>query len=84
VTSPPVREPADVVAGLTAFLGRSVELRETHTSWVLLTAQRAYKLKKPVHFGFLDLREPAARKRACEQEVEANHARRRSSSGSGP
>jgi uncharacterized protein len=74
VTSPPVREPADVVAGLTAFLGRSVELRETHTSWVLLTAQRAYKLKKPVHFGFLDLREPAARKRACEQEVEANHA----------
>ena len=43
-------------------------------SWVLLTPDRAYKLKKPVHFGFLDLREPAARRRACRQEVEVNQA----------
>ena len=43
-------------------------------SWVLLTADRAYKVKKPVHFGFLDLREPTARRRACEQEVAVNRA----------
>ncbi len=43
-------------------------------SWVLLTDDRAYKLKKPVHFDFLDLREPAARRRACEAEVTVNQA----------
>ena len=51
-----------------------VELRETHMSWVLLTPDRAYKLKKPVRFGFLDLREPDARRRACEEEVRVNQA----------
>jgi uncharacterized protein len=64
----------DVVAGLIAYLGPAAELRETHMSWVLLTPERAYKLKKPIHFGFLDLREPAARRRACEEEVAVNQA----------
>lgn len=27
---------------------------ETHISWVVLTGPFAYKLKKPVNFGFLD------------------------------
>ena len=27
---------------------------ETHISWVLLTGLYAYKIKKPVNFGFLD------------------------------
>jgi len=27
---------------------------ETHISWVLLTGKYAYKIKKPVNFGFLD------------------------------
>src|SRR5690606_29594155 len=27
---------------------------ETHISWVLLTGPFAYKIKKPVNFGFLD------------------------------
>jgi uncharacterized protein len=63
-----VREPVDVPAALIALLGPSVEVRDTHMSWVLLTPDRAYKLKKPVHFGFLHLREPVARRRACCQE----------------
>ena len=46
-------------------------------SWVLLTPDRAYKLKKPVHFGFLDLREPAARQCACEEEVAGQPGARR-------
>jgi aminoglycoside phosphotransferase family enzyme/predicted kinase len=65
----------DVLAGLRASLGPTLcALRETHMSWVLLTADRAYKLKKPVRFDFLDLREPPARRRACEEEVRVNQA----------
>ena len=30
------------------------QLIETHISWVLLTGPYAYKVKKPVNFGFLD------------------------------
>jgi aminoglycoside phosphotransferase family enzyme len=48
-----------VVAGLVAALtppgGAEPELRQTRLSWVFLTAGRAYKLKKPVRFDFLDL-----------------------------
>ena len=32
-----------------------IELIETHISWVGLTGDFAYKIKKPVDFGFLDL-----------------------------
>ena len=39
---------------------RSVELRETHISWVFLTDRYAYKLKKPVKFDFLDFSTPRA------------------------
>ena len=31
-----------------------VELIETHASWVFLAGDFAYKVKKPVNFGFLD------------------------------
>src|SRR3954453_3078119 len=30
------------------------ERRETHGAWVLLAGGRAYKIKKPVRFSFLD------------------------------
>mgnify|MGYP006896061287 CR=1 FL=1 len=33
---------------------RRVELLETHCAWVLLTGEFAFKIKKPVDFGFLD------------------------------
>lgn len=33
---------------------KSVNLIETHISWVLLTGDYDYKIKKPVSFGFLD------------------------------
>ena len=33
---------------------QSVELIETHISWVILTGEFAYKIKKPVNYGFLD------------------------------
>jgi uncharacterized protein len=48
------------------------ECRETHISWVFLTAAEAWKVKKPVDLGFLDFRTLSARKAACEAEVSLN------------
>ena len=48
------------------------EIRETHTSVVVLVGDRAYKSKKPVTTDFLDFSAPEARERACEREVELN------------
>jgi aminoglycoside phosphotransferase family enzyme len=49
-----------------------VELVETHISWVLLTGEFAYKVKKPVELGFLDFRELEQRRFFCEEEVRLN------------
>ena len=45
---------------------------ETHISWVLLTGEFAYKIKKPVDFGFLDFSTLERRKRFCEAELVLN------------
>jgi aminoglycoside phosphotransferase family enzyme/gluconate kinase len=49
-----------------------VQLAETHISWVLLTGEVAYKIKKPVDLGFLDFSTLALRQQACEDEVRLN------------
>lgn len=49
-----------------------VELVETHISWVLLAGEFAYKLRKPVDFGFLDFSTPAARLHDCDEELRLN------------
>ncbi|MEU3274955.1 AAA family ATPase [Saccharomonospora sp. NPDC006951] len=49
-----------------------VAVHETHIGVVFLLGERAYKLKKPVDFGFVDFSDPSARKHACEREVELN------------
>lgn len=49
-----------------------VSMVETHASVVFLNAQFAYKLKKPVYFGFLDYRTVELRKKYCELEIELN------------
>ena len=51
---------------------RRVERRDTHISAVFLTGQWAYKLKKPVDFGFLDFTTRSARSRFCRREVQLN------------
>jgi len=51
---------------------RGVELLETHISWVLLTGEYAYKLKKPLDLGFLDFSTLAARAAACAEELRLN------------
>lgn len=45
---------------------------ETHISWVLLTGPYAYKIKKPVNFGFLDFTELSAREHFCTEELRLN------------
>lgn len=45
---------------------------ETHISWVILTGPYAYKMKKPVDFGFLNFIELQARKHFCEEELRLN------------
>lgn len=49
-----------------------VEVRETHISWVFLAGDFAYKLKKPVDFGFLNYTSKEARQKYCQLELELN------------
>lgn len=49
-----------------------IRLGETHISLVFLTGNYAYKVKKPVNFGFLDFTSIEKRKYYCEQEVTLN------------
>jgi len=49
-----------------------VDVRETHISWVLLTGQYAYKIKKPVQFGFVDFSTLERRRYFCEEELRLN------------
>jgi aminoglycoside phosphotransferase family enzyme/gluconate kinase len=50
----------------------SFTLRETHISWVILCGEFAYKLKKPVNFGFLDFSSLERRRHYCEEELRLN------------
>lgn len=49
-----------------------IKVVQTHISWVFLTGKYAYKIKKPVNFGFLDYSTLEKRKFFCEQEVILN------------
>jgi aminoglycoside phosphotransferase family enzyme/predicted kinase len=49
-----------------------IELVETHISWVILTGDYVYKLKKPVNFGFLDFSTLEKRKHYCNEELRLN------------
>lgn len=47
-------------------------LIETHISWLLLTGQYVYKIKKPVNFGFLDFSTLEKRRFCCNEELRLN------------
>lgn len=49
-----------------------VELVQTHVSWVFLTDNHAYKIKKPVDFGFLNFTTIDRRRFYCNEEVKYN------------
>ena len=48
------------------------QLIETHISWVILTGKYAYKIKKPVDFGFLDFSTLEKRHYCCQEELRLN------------
>lgn len=50
----------------------TVEVRETHISWVFLAGGLAYKLKKPLVLDFLDYGTPLRRREMCHEEVRLN------------
>jgi len=51
---------------------RYIRLVQTHISYILLTGKYAYKIKKPVNFGFLDFTSLEKRKFYCEEEFRLN------------
>ena len=50
----------------------SVELVQTHVSYIFLTDRFAYKVKKPVDFGFLNFSTLDRRRFYCSEEVRLN------------
>ncbi len=53
---------------------KNLDVIETHMSWVFLTDNYAYKLKKQVLWNSLDLRVPEVRYRICRDEIRLNKA----------
>ncbi len=51
---------------------QSVELRQTHISYLFLTPRFVYKIKKAVDFGFLDFTTLEKRQHFCDEEVRLN------------
>ncbi len=49
-----------------------IQLIQTHVSYVLLTGDYVYKLKKPVNFGFLDFSTLEKRQHFCQEEFRLN------------
>src|SRR5437762_14293244 len=46
-----------------------VAVASTHASWVFLTETEAWKVKRPVDYGFLHFSTAEKRRRCCEDEV---------------
>ncbi|MCM2311731.1 MAG: hypothetical protein NDI84_10020, partial [Steroidobacteraceae bacterium] len=49
-----------------------IRVVETHISWVLLTGEIAYKIKKPLRLSFLDYSTLERRRWLCEEELRLN------------
>lgn len=48
-------------------------LVETHISWVILCDRFVYKIKKPIHYSFLDFSTLELRRHFCLREIELNN-----------
>jgi aminoglycoside phosphotransferase family enzyme/predicted kinase len=64
-----------LVGAFVALLRHSsanVQLFETHLSWVMVADDFAYKIKKAIHFDFVDCRTLEARHFYCKEELRLN------------
>ena len=50
----------------------NTELIETHISWVVLTDNYAFKIKRPVQYSFVDFSSLEKRRYYCDQEIKLN------------
>jgi aminoglycoside phosphotransferase family enzyme len=50
----------------------AAHLVETHISWILLTGEFAYKIKRPIHLPFVDQRTAERRAFLCAEELRLN------------
>jgi len=72
------QDPDATLAARAAMVRRLADARadaqliETHISWVLLTGDDAYKLKKPLKLDFLNFSTQQLRRAACEEELRIN------------
>jgi aminoglycoside phosphotransferase family enzyme len=51
---------------------QEVEFIQTHISYIFLTGELVYKVKKPVNFGFLDFTTLENRRHFCQEEIRLN------------
>ena len=72
VETPATGDKPAIADRLAEGLDPPVERIETHAAIILLSGDRAFKLKKPVAFSFLDFRTLEARRRALEAELDLN------------
>lgn len=71
--APPAGVPAEEVARfLEQRTGAPVRRIDTHAAIVFLTEDRAWKLKRAVHYGYLDFSTPARRKAVLDEELRLN------------
>src|SRR5215469_6668554 len=76
----PAREEGSLPPVIEAMLKREfyphpvtdIGLRQTHTSYVLLAGEFAYKVRKAVRFAFIDCSTVARRRALCQRELELN------------
>jgi len=57
---------------LSSLPGDDPQLLETHISWVLLAGDYAWKIKRPVNFGFVNFSSLEKRRFYCEEELRLN------------
>src|SRR6516164_3353170 len=74
IKGPGVEDKVAFLSKPEAYPGRvqSVDIKQTHMSWVFLTGTLAWKLKKPVATPYLDFSTCEARRRDCLKEMRLN------------
>ena len=68
----PLDHQESLITALRSTIGDTVEMVETHISWVLLAGDYAYKIKKAVNLGFLDFSTLDKRRFYCAEELRLN------------
>jgi uncharacterized protein len=51
---------------------KNMQLKETHISWIILSDDYAFKIKRPVRLSFVDFSTLASRKYFCQEELRLN------------